>query len=279
MVYPAEIFDLEGYRHRELFPDTAPVWTALDRLPAYLASFFIADWPLAGHAGLVTQPPVISGGVVRRDLTVRAVGPKNTVRAFQGDRPQRDVAIVMPGVSLFDDRVIIGPGTVVEPGALLKGPTVIGDAAEVRQGAYIRGDCLIGDGCVVGHDTEVKGAIMIDSAKASHFAYVGDSILSRGVNLGAGTKLANLKMARGTITFTAAGERHDTGRCKLGAILGDGTETGCNSVTAPGTLMLPGSIVYAAVSVPAGYYPARSYFRLSRDVLQVRMGKSDTPKK
>jgi bifunctional N-acetylglucosamine-1-phosphate-uridyltransferase/glucosamine-1-phosphate-acetyltransferase GlmU-like protein len=74
----------------------------------------------------------------------------------------------------------------------------------------------------------MKGSIMLDGAKAPHFAYVGDSILGKDVNLGAGTKLANLKMIPGSIIVTADKKRYDTGRRKLGAIVGDHTETGCN---------------------------------------------------
>jgi len=216
---------------------------------------------------------VIVGDTLRDDLTIRPCGPKAAVRAFDGEVCLEDAAIIMPGAYLFDDRIIIGPRTVVEPGALIKGPTVLGAGVEVRQGAYLRGNCLIYDGCVVGHATEVKGSIMLDGAKAGHFAYVGDSILGRDVNLGAGTKLANLKMVRGSVSFAFNRQRYDTGRRKLGAILGDGAETGCNSVTSPGTLMGPGSVVYPGVSVTTGYYPARSYIRFSREALTTRLGR------
>ena len=115
----------------------------------------------------------------------------------------------------------------------------------------------------------MKNSIMLDGAKAGHFAYIGDSILGRDVNLGAGTKLANLKMIPGMVMVAVKGRRYDTGRRKLGAILGDRTETGCNSVTAPGTLMGPGSIVYAGVSVPGGYYPENSRVRTSRGSIEI----------
>jgi NDP-sugar pyrophosphorylase family protein len=116
----------------------------------------------------------------------------------------------------------------------------------------------------------MKGSIMLDGAKAAHFAYVGDSILGKDVNLGAGTKLANLKMIAGSIIVTADKKRYDTGRRKLGAILGDHTETGCNSVTSPGTLMGPSSIVYSGVSVPGGYYPGRTIITPSPGSLRIR---------
>ncbi|MBW1854661.1 MAG: glucose-1-phosphate thymidylyltransferase, partial [Deltaproteobacteria bacterium] len=182
-------------------------------------------------------------GEVRDDLEVKATGPKNTIQVFMKGEIVKDVAVILPGAHLFNDTIIIGAGTVVEPGALIKGPVVIGSNSEIRQGAYIRGDCLVGNGCVVGHTTEIKGSIMLDGAKAGHFAYIGDSILGKDVNLGAGTKLANLKIIPGSISIRAERKRYDTGRRKLGAILRDRTETGCNSVTSPGTLIGPHSLV------------------------------------
>jgi NDP-sugar pyrophosphorylase family protein len=127
---------------------------------------------------------------------------------------------------------------------------------------------------VVGHTTEIKGSIMLDGAKAGHFAYIGDSILGNHVNLGAGTKLANLKMIPGTVTIRAGKEQIDTGRRKIGAILGDRTETGCNSVTSPGTLMGPRSIVYPAVAVPAGHYPERTVIMPKRDSIRIHTAKT-----
>jgi NDP-sugar pyrophosphorylase family protein len=147
---------------------------------------------------------------------------------------------------------------VVEPGALIKGPTIIGDNSEVRQGAYMRGNCLVGDRCIVGHTTEVKHSIMLDGSKAGHFAYIGDSILGNEVNLGAGTKLANLKIVDVEMKLRVEGEIYKTGLRKLGAILGDKTETGCNSVTSPGTLLGKASLVYPCVNVPGGFFPDRS---------------------
>jgi carbonic anhydrase/acetyltransferase-like protein (isoleucine patch superfamily) len=269
MILPEDFFDLQEYGHQELFQPDAPVWTILDRLPAYLASFFKGTWPLASHAGMVEKPLIIVNNTVRNDLAVRPSGAKNTVQAFEGDSPLEDAAIIMPGAYLFDDKIIIGARTVVEPGALIKGPTILGADTEVRQGAYLRGNCLIGNRCVVGHTTEIRSSIMLDGSKAGHFAYIGDSILGRSVNLGAGTKLANLKMIPGAVVIAINRKYYNTGRRKLGAILGDRTETGCNSVTSPGTLMKPGSIVYSGVSVPGGYYPERSYVMPSRGSIEI----------
>ncbi len=265
MMGPEDFFDLKDSGYQNLFQTDTPVWNALDRLGEYLASFFKKSQPLTGHVGMVERPLILLDGTVREDLSIRTVGPKNRIQAFEGDSPLEDAAIIMPGAFLSDDQIIIGPGTMIESGAFVKGPSVMGANTEVRQGAYMRGSCLIGDGCVVGHSTEIKASIMLDGAKAGHFAYIGDSILGKDVNLGAGTKLANLKMIPGNITIRVDRKAHNTGRRKLGAILGDRTETGCNSVTSPGTFMAPDSVVYSCVSVPGGFYPRKSYVMPSRD--------------
>lgn len=168
---------------------------------------------------------------------------------------------VHPGAYLVGDDIAIGEGSVVEPGAYIAGPTIIGANTQIRHGAYIRGKTVVGDGCVVGHATEVKGSVFLDGAKAGHFAYVGDSILGNKVNLGAGTKLANFKLTADAVTVRVDGEKVDTGRRKLGALLGDRCQTGCNSVTAPGTILGPDSFVYPCVSVRGGAYDAGTWIK------------------
>jgi NDP-sugar pyrophosphorylase family protein len=162
---------------------------------------------------------------------------------------------VHPAAVLEGDDIQIGAGTVVEPGAYIQGPCIIGDDVEVRHGAYIRGNAIVGDGCVVGHATEVKGSVFLPGAKAGHFAYVGDSVLGRDVNLGAGTKLANLRLAADEVTVRIGDQRVRTGLRKLGAILGDRVQTGCNSVTNPGTVLGPGALVHPCLAV-SGFHPA-----------------------
>ncbi|RMH68394.1 MAG: glucose-1-phosphate thymidylyltransferase [Gemmatimonadetes bacterium] len=163
---------------------------------------------------------------------------------------------VMDGAFLIGDDIFIGEGTIVEPGAYIRGPAIIGNNTEVRQGAYIRGNVLIGDNCVVGHATEIKHSVMLDGAKAGHFAYIGDSILGQNVNLGAGTKLANLKITPSTVTVRFEGQSYDTGLRKFGAILGDRVETGCNSVTTPGTMVGYDSLIYPNATVRGVIPPA-----------------------
>ena len=161
--------------------------------------------------------------------------------------------------------VYVAPGAVVEPGAMVQGPTILGPGTVVRHGAYVRGFCVTGAKCVIGHATEVKRAILLDGAQAPHFNYVGDSIVGNGVNLGAGTKLSNLKNDGSTIVVEWNGERIDTGLRKLGAIIGDGVYTGCNAVTSPGTLIGPETLVYAN-AVLRGTYPARRVVKLRQSL-------------
>lgn len=170
---------------------------------------------------------------------------------------------VMEGAFIDGDQVFIGAGSVVEPGAYIRGPAIIGRDTEVRQGAYIRGNALVGDGCVVGHTTEMKNSVMLDGAKAGHFAYIGDSILGRGVNLGAGTKLANLKINNAPVTVRHDGRFFDTGLRKFGAIIGDGCELGCNSVSSPGTVIGRGTLVYPNASI-SGAIPGGSIVKLKQ---------------
>ena len=145
----------------------------------------------------------------------------------------------------IEGRVYIAKGATVEATAYIKGPTYIGKDTEVRHGAYIRGNVYVGDKCVVGHTTEVKGSIFFDGAKAGHFAYIGDSVLGKNVNLGAGTKLANLKLKRSIVKVTCPETkvRISSGLEKLGAIMGDGSQTGCNAVLSPGTILEPKATV------------------------------------
>jgi NDP-sugar pyrophosphorylase family protein len=274
MLEPEEFFALQAFEHREIFRPDEVVWSALDRLQDYLEALFEGRWPLSSITGQVERPLVIFEGQAREDLEVKSTGAKDSIRAFKDGQLLEGASIILPGAYLFNDRILIGPDTVIEPGALVKGPVVVGSNTEIRQGAYVRGDCIIGNGCIVGHTTEIKGSIMLDGAKAGHFAYIGDSILGNEVNLGAGTKLANLKMIPGTVTVRSGKELVDTGRRKIGAILGDRTETGCNSVTSPGTLMGPNSIVYPGVAVPAGHYGKRTVVMPSKGSLKIHTPKT-----
>lgn len=137
--------------------------------------------------------------------------------------------------------IVVCEGATVEAGAYLVGPTFVAPGAVVRHGAYVRGSVYVGPKAVVGHTTEIKGSLLLPDAKAAHFAYVGDSILGAHCNLGAGTKLANLRFDEGEVKVRLATGVVGTGLKKFGAILGNRAQTGCNSVTLPGAILLPGA--------------------------------------
>ncbi len=163
---------------------------------------------------------------------------------------------------VYPELISIGEGSIVEPGAYIQGPCLIGKHCTVRHGAYIRGNVLIGDHCVIGHDSEIKHSIFLNRAHAAHFAYVGNSILGNEVNLGAGTKCANLKLDQTEINLHFNKERISTNMHKLGAIIGDQTQIGCNTVTNPGTLIGQAVRCYPCLNIE-GFIPSRSLVKPS----------------
>lgn len=181
--------------------------------------------------------------------------------------PSDDIQVgLSPDVHLSGFRIVICPGARIHPTAVIEGPVYIGRDAEVRPGAYIRGGAWIGDRCVVGTNTEVKRAILLAHAKAPHLNYVGDSILGSDVNLGAGTILSNFRHDGGYIKIPADGRRVETGRRKLGAVLGDGVMTGCNSVLHPGVVVGRETQIYPGVQLRSGIYPERSIIKLRQEI-------------
>ncbi len=261
---PEAFFDLDSFEHRALFADCSRVWEALSRISAHLQAGLR---PNVGPIGCFRKPLpetlVLWRGIIRQDgFEILGGDPtKGKLRVRIEGTETDEASVLCAGSVLWDEEIHIGPGVIVEPGALVKGPTILSGSTEVRQGAYIRGKCIIGRGCVVGHTTEMKSSIMLDGAKAGHFAYIGDSILGNATNLGAGTKLANLKIGGAPVVIKVGDERIDTGLRKFGAIIGDGVEIGCNAVTNPGTLLGRNAMVLPVSSVRAGYHPPESMVR------------------
>lgn len=152
------------------------------------------------------------------------------------------------GSPVIGERVYIGEGTVVEPGAYIKGPAWIGRNCVVRHGAYVRENVIVGDGCVVGNSCEFKNSVLFNEAQVPHFSYVGDSILGYKAHLGAGVILSNLKLDHGPIKVRYEGSTWDTGLRKFGAMMGDRSEVGCNAVLNPGSILGREALVYAGTS-------------------------------
>jgi bifunctional N-acetylglucosamine-1-phosphate-uridyltransferase/glucosamine-1-phosphate-acetyltransferase GlmU-like protein len=264
MIHPENYFDTSDWEFKDLFEEAELVWEILPRIKPYLRDRIRPNvGTLLAQGPFLTRTSVLhKGALIQEDLRlVPGDATKGSFQVFHRDRELAGAVVLYGGVTLAGPDIFLGEGTVVESGAFLQGPSFIGRCTEVRQGAYLRGGCLVGDHCVVGHVTEMKNSILLNGAKAGHFAYIGDSILGNHCNLGAGTKLANLKIIRSAVTVRTAKERYDTGLRKFGVIMGDRTETGCNAVTSPGTLLGPRSIVGANVTVKAGIYPPRSVLR------------------
>ena len=125
--------------------------------------------------------------------------------------------------------VVVEEGAWIRSGAYIEGPALIREGAEVGPNAYVRGSTVVGPGASVGHSVEVKNSVLMADASVGHLSYVGDSVLGRGVNFGAGTNVANLRHDGESVRLGVKGDRVDTGRRKLGVIVGDGTKTGINT--------------------------------------------------
>ncbi|MDA0243491.1 MAG: glucose-1-phosphate thymidylyltransferase [Chloroflexi bacterium] len=227
MLTPSDFFDLNHPILADLFADCAFVWEILPKLETAVARLTHNTQTILGE--------------------------------------------VMPGAYLSERPIYIGEGARVEPGAYIHGPAYIAPGAIVRHGAFVRENVIVLEEAIVGHTTEAKNSLFMPHAHAPHFNYVGDSVLGWHTNLGAGTKLSNLTLVsekdaatgkRPTIQLNIDGQLYDTGLAKMGAILGDGAQTGCNAVLNPGCVIGRGSLAYANISLRKGYYPPHSILKL-----------------
>ncbi len=179
------------------------------------------------------------------------LGP--TLPADEYDHPAEDVWIAK------DAKVFAS--------AYINGPCIIGHGTEVRQCAFIRGSALVGENCVVGNSTELKNVILFDNVQVPHYNYVGDSILGYKSHMGAGSITSNVKSDKTLVVIKSADEEIPTERKKVGAILGDHVEVGCNSVLNPGTVIGRNSNVYP-VSCVRGVIPADSIYKGKNDIVR-----------
>jgi NDP-sugar pyrophosphorylase family protein len=178
------------------------------------------------------------------------------------------------GQPFIGEKVFIGEGTVVEPGAYIKGPAWIGENCQIRHGAYLRENVIVGAGSVVGNSSEIKNSILFRKCQVPHFNYVGDSILGTGVHLAAGVIVSNLKLNGDIITLRVGDQVLTTGLRKFGALIGDRAEVGCNAVLNPGSIIGRDSLIYAGVSW-RGILPARSIAKDEKTVRE-RAGEQKT---
>ncbi len=158
-----------------------------------------------------------------------------------------------PGVHV-EGKVWLHPTVKLPAYATLIGPTWLGAHTEIRPGAFIRGNVIVGEGGVLGNACEFKNCLLMDAVQVPHFSYVGDSILGNHAHFGAGAISSNLRLDQQPVVIRTDDAAYETGLRKLGAILGDHAEVGCNAVLNPGTLMGKRALVSPAISV-TGFIP------------------------
>ena len=163
--------------------------------------------------------------------------------------------------------VWIAKSATVYPTATILGPAIIGERTEVRPGAFIRGSVLVGNDAVVGNSTELKNCVLFDRVQVPHFNYVGDAILGYASHMGGGAITSNVKSDKTPVVIKGADFSIPTGRKKVGAMLGDFVEVGCNSVLNPGTVIGEHSSVYPLSSV-RGYIPAEHIYKAKGEVVK-----------
>ncbi len=181
---------------------------------------------------------------------ILALGP--TLPEEEFDHPQTDVWIAKDAV--------------VYPSAWIHGPCIIDHGTEVRHCAFIRGSAIVGKDCVVGNSVELKNVVLFDNVQTPHYNYVGDSVLGYKSHMGAGSITSNVKSDKTLVEIKTPDEIIKTGRKKVGAILGDYVEVGCNSVLNPGTVVGRHSNIYPTSCV-RGVVPPESIWKDKDDIV------------
>ena len=183
-------------------------------------------------------------------------------------------AILAIGATLPDEEyehteegVWIARDAKIYPSAYIGAPCIIGHGTEVRPGAFIRGNALVGANCVVGNSTELKNVILFDNVQVPHYNYVGDSVLGYKSHMGAGSITSNVKSDKLPVVIHNEGEDIPTGRKKVGAMLGDGVEVGCNSVLNPGTVLGREASVYPTSCV-RGVVPEGCIYKAKDNIIK-----------
>ena len=174
--------------------------------------------------------------------------------------------------SLYEKKgedVWIARTATIAPTATINGPCIIGQGTEVRPGAFIRGSVIVGDDCVVGNSTELKNVILFNNVQVPHYNYVGDSILGFKSHMGAGSITSNVKSDKTNVVIRYEGDLIETGLKKMGAMLGNFVEVGCNSVLNPGTIIGCNTNIYPLSSV-RGYIPKGHIFKSRDEIVEKR---------
>ncbi len=171
---------------------------------------------------------------------------------------------------LFEKRgedIWVAKSAKVATTACLNGPLIVDEEAEIRHCAYVRGNAIVGKGAVVGNSTELKNVVLFNKVQVPHYNYVGDSVLGYKSHMGAGSITSNVKSDKTLVVVKDGSREIPTGLKKMGAMLGDNVEVGCNSVLNPGTVIGHDSNVYPTSSV-RGFVPACSIFKNCAEIVK-----------
>lgn len=169
---------------------------------------------------------------------------------------------------IYEERGVhiwIAKSAKVAPTACLNGPLIVDEEAEIRHCAFVRGNAIVGKGAVVGNSTELKNVILFNKVQVPHYNYVGDSILGFKSHMGAGSITSNVKSDKTLVVVKGEGIAIETGLKKMGAMLGDNVEVGCNSVLNPGTVIGRNTNIYPT-SMVRGVIPADSIYKKATEI-------------
>ena len=173
---------------------------------------------------------------------------------------------------IFEERgenIWVARSARVAPSACLNGPLIVDEDAEIRHCAFVRGSAIVGKGAVVGNSTELKNVILFNKVQVPHYNYVGDSILGYKSHMGAGSITSNVKSDKTLVVVKGEGIRLETGLKKMGAMLGDNVEVGCNSVLNPGTVIGRNTNIYPT-SMVRGVVPPGSIYKKCTEITPKR---------
>lgn len=161
----------------------------------------------------------------------------------------------------------IAKSATVAPTACLNGPLIVDEDAEIRHCAFVRGNAIVGKGAVVGNSTELKNVVLFNKVQVPHYNYVGDSVLGFKSHMGAGSITSNVKSDKTLVVVKSVDEKIETGLKKMGAMLADHVEVGCNSVLNPGTVIGRNSNIYPTSCV-RGCIPANSIYKNEKEIVE-----------
>lgn len=264
-------FKAQPFAHQRLLEQTSSVCQAIRKIGDYAKDWLtkaIAEAKSQSHSR-VTAKDISGRSRVHGDFEAivcdgavfdpgLVIGPKDgkTRTIFVGPGAK------LIGCDLYLNKgdIYVGAGTTIESGAGIKGPSIIGKDCEIRQGAYLRGDCILGDECTI--RGEIKNTVLMNKANFPHPSYLGDSICGYMAHFGNQATTANLGIFEGlretakrhSLKLRFEGKTYDLGTPKMGVVMGDYCQVGCNSATDPGTFLKPYTIAYTLTRITKGVY-------------------------